>query len=171
MSDRTKRILEALGGAALALFIIRWIDSDVIASVDRSAGANFDPMPAAIATSLGYVIVAMGALLIAFLARRSVELWVGLSYTIGGAFLTFLFPVVWFLTAKGDNPAILSGPLADLLDQIWTQAEEGPLNSVAILGALTMVVGLITIGSVIRQRRRPVPVAPVSSLGAPAGSQ
>jgi hypothetical protein len=171
MSNRTRRILEALGGAALALFIIRWIDSDVISSVDRSAGANFDPMPAALATSLGHLLVAAGAILIVLLGRRSAELTVGISYTIVGAFLTFLFPVTWFLTAKGNNPAILTGPLAELLDRIWSKAEQGPLNSVTLLGAVMLLVGVITIGSVIRQRRTPVTVAPGSPIGLPASSR
>jgi hypothetical protein len=170
MSGRTMRILEALGGAVVILLVVRWLDSDVISGIQRSAGVNFDPMPAAIASSLGYLMVAAGALLIVLRARRSVELLVGIAYAIGGAFLTFLFPVTWFLTAKGSSPAILTGPLADLLDRFWTKAEQGPLNSVAILGAVMFLAGLVTIGSAIRQRRTPVSVAPASPLGVPASS-
>jgi hypothetical protein len=170
MSDRIRRIFEALGGAALALFIVRWVDTDVVSSIDRSAGQNFDPLPAAFATSLAYLLVAAGAILIVFLAWRSKELMVGIAYTVGGAFLTFLFPVTWFLTAKGNNPAILSGPFADILDRIWTKAEQRPLNSVAILGAVMLLAGLSTIGSVVRQRRTRPTVAPVSPIGLPASS-
>jgi hypothetical protein len=172
MSGRTMRILEALGGAAVLLLVVRWLDSDVISGIQRRAGVDFDPGPAAIASSLGYLMVAAGALLIVLLARRSVELLVGVLYAIGGAFLAFLFPLTWFLTAaKGNSPAILTGPLADLLDRIWTKAEQGPLNSVAILGAVMFLVGLVTIVSAIRQRRTPASLAPLSPLGVQASSR
>jgi hypothetical protein len=164
MSDRTVRIVEALGGAALALLIVRWLDTDVVANIHRQAGANFDLMPAAVASSLGDLAIAASALLIVFLARRAVNLWVGVPYAIGGVFLAFLFPAMWFLTAKGANPPILTGPIADLLDRIWTKAEQGPLNSVAILGAVLFLVGLVTIGSVVRNRRKPVAQGEVSPL-------
>ena len=172
MSDRTIRILAALGGAVLVLLVIGWLDSAVVAGIDRTAGANFDPMPAAVASSLGDLAIAAGALSIVLLARRAVDAWVGISYAIGGAFLAFLFPVTWFLTAaNGNSPALLTGPIADLLDQIWTNTEQGPLNSVPILGAVMFLVGLYTIGAVIRIRRASAPPVTVSPLEAQPSSR
>jgi hypothetical protein len=148
----------ALVGAGVMIAIARWLDSDVITGIQQRAGADFDATPAAIATSLGYLVIAAGALLIVFLARRAAYPEVGVLYAAGGAFLTFLFPLTWFLTVHGNSPAILTGPVADFLDSLWTKTEQGPLGAVPILGAVMFLVGLLAIGSIVRNREHVVAV-------------
>jgi hypothetical protein len=165
MSDRMARTVVALGGGAATIAIAGWLDREVI-GVQRGATAAFDVTTTAVVFSLGYVIIAAGVLLIVVLARRATYPVVGVLYVLGGAFLTFLFPVTWFLTAKGNSPAILTGPLADFLLRFWMKTEQSPLNAVAILGAVMLLVGLVTIGSGIRDRgrsTRAVAVVPMES--------
>ena len=157
ISSRASRTLVALVGAGVIIAIARWLDSDVITGIQQRAGADFDATPAAVATSLGYLMIAAGALLIVFLARRAAYPEVGVLYAAGGAFLTFLFPLTWFLTVHGNSPAILTGPIADFLDSVWTKTEQGPLGAVPILGAVMLLVGLLAIGSIVRDREHVVP--------------
>jgi hypothetical protein len=164
ISSRASRTLVALVGAAVIIAIARWFDSDVITGIQQRAGADFDATPAAVATSLGYLMIAAGALLIVFLARRAAYPEVGVLYAAGGAFLTFLFPLTWFLTVHGNSPAILTGPVADFLDSLWTKTEQGPLGAVPILGAVMFLVGLLEIGSIVRNREHVVPAVAVTPL-------
>jgi hypothetical protein len=152
----------ALAGAAVIIAIARWFDRDVISGIQQRAGADFDPTPAVVATSLGYLVIAAGALLIVFLARRAAYPEVGVLYAAGGAFLTFLVPLTWFLTVHGNSPAILTGPVADFLDSLWT--EQGPLGAVPILGAVMLLVGLLAIGSIVRDREHVVPAVAATPL-------
>jgi hypothetical protein len=154
MSDRMARTVVALGGGAATIAIAGWLDREVIAGVQRNSAAASDVTLAAVAFSLGYLMIAAGVLLIVVLARRATYPVVGVLYVLGGAFLTFLFPVTWFLTAKGSSPALLTGPLADFLVTVWMKTEQSPLNAAAILGADMLLVGLVTIGSSIRERGR-----------------
>jgi hypothetical protein len=103
-------------------------------------------------------MIAVGALLIVFLARRAADSAVGVLYAAGGAFLTFLFPLTIVLTLHGNSPAILTGPIADFLDSLWTKSEQGPLGAVPILGAVMFLVGLLSIGSIVRNREHVVAV-------------
>ena len=164
MSDRLVRTLAALLGGAGIIALAGWLDKEVIAGVQRSAAANFDVTPGAVAFSLGYLMIAAAALLIVALARRATFPVVGVLYILGGGFLTFLFPVAWFLTARGNSPAILTGPIADFLDSFWTRMEQGPLNSVAILGAVMFLVGLVTIVTILRTRARSLAATAVGPL-------
>ena len=164
ISSRASRTLVALVGAAVIIAIARWLDSDVITGIQQRAGADFDATPAAVATSLGYLVIAAGALLIVFLARRAAYPEVGVLYAAGGAFLTFLFPLTWFLTVHGNSPAILTGPIADFLDSVWTKTEQGPLGAVPILGAVMFLVGLLAIGSIVRNRGHVVPAVAATPL-------
>jgi hypothetical protein len=164
ISSRASRTLVALVGAAAIIAIARWLGGDVIAGVQQRAGADFDPTPAAVAVSLGFLMIAAGALLIVFLARRAPYPEVGVLYAAGGAFLTCLFPLTWFLTVHGDSPAILTGPIADFLDSLWTKTQQGPLGAVPILGAVMFLVGLLTIGSIVRNRGHAVPAVAASPL-------
>lgn len=150
MSSRASRTIVAIGGTALVLLVARWLDGDVLASIVRDAERSFHPTRAAIALSMGYLMIAAGALLISALARRAPYAVVGLVLAGAGAFLTFLFPLVFYLTASGNAPARLTGPVADLLDNSYSTLAQGPLNAVAILGAVMLLVGLITVGSVVR---------------------
>lgn len=163
MPDRSVRKLVALLGAAAVLGIAGWVDTVVILGIQRSSAQTFDVSQIAWALPFGYLTIAAAVLVIGLLARWAQSGLVGLVYALVGAFLAFLFPILW-LWAAGVNGAtpFLPEPIATFITEVYSNLEQGPLNAVAIIGAGMLLVGLATIGHALRHR---APAAPAEVQG------
>jgi hypothetical protein len=158
VSDRSTRKLVALLGAAVVLVIAGWVDTVVMVGIHRTSSATFDIIQIAWAVPFGYLTIAAAILVIGLLARWARSVLVGLAYALIGAFLAFLFPINWLWTAETNGaPPILPAPVATFVNEVYSHAEQGPLNAVAIIGAGMLLVGLASIGYELRHPVRAVP--------------
>lgn len=158
MRRRSTRNVIAIVGAGLVLGLVGWLDTVVVEGIRQRSSQTFDITGIAWALPFGYLAIAGGGAAIVLLARWAQSVTVGLVYALGGAFLVFLFPILWFWAASVNGAApLLPGPIATFVNEVYAHAESGPLNAVAILGAAMLLAGLATIGSALRHR---VPAAP-----------
>lgn len=164
MSRRWARNLLAVLGAGLILGLAGWLDTVVIAGIRQRSGQTFDITAISWALPFGYLAIAGAGSASVLLARWAHSVLVGLVYALAGAFLTFLFPILWLWTGSINGaPPLVSGPIATFLAEIYAHEETGPLNAVAIIGAMMLLAGLGVIGSALRHRAPTVPeVAPPS---------
>ena len=160
----------AFVGAAVILVVVGWLDAVVIVAIQRRSAQSFDVTGIGWALPFGYLILAGAILAIALLGRWAASVLVGVAYAIVGAFLTFLFPITWFLAAgvNGATP-VLPEPIATFISNIYFNVEQGPLNAIAILGATLLLVGLATIGQAVRKRVPAMTTGPAVPLAADAG--
>ena len=91
---------------------------------------------------------------------------VGSVYAIVGALLVFLGPInwIWAATINGADP-ILPGPITTLVNSLYINAEQGPLNAVAIIGAGMLLIGIASVVDAMRHRA-PAAAAPVATTSA-----
>ena len=153
MSPTSIRKVMAITTAAVVVGLASWLDSSVLVGIQRTSAASFDPTQSAWGLTLGYLMVAGAVLLIGLLARWAQSTIVGLVYALAGAFLAFLFPIVWLWSASinGADP-ILPGPIASFVDDAYLNLEQGPVNAAAIIGAGMLLVGIASIVASSRQR-------------------
>jgi len=165
MSDRSARKLVALVGAGVVLLVCGWLDAVVIVGISRRANETFDPSGIAWALSFGYLVVAGAVLVVALLARWARSAVVGVVYVLVGVFFVFLPPInwLWAATINGASP-ILPDPLLTLVNTAYVDAEQGPLNAVAIIGAAMLLVGGLSVAGVLRTRPSTPPMAASGSL-------
>jgi hypothetical protein len=153
VSQQSIRKLVALAGAAAVLVIAAWIDTVAMAGIQRRSSQTFDITEIAVALPFGFLTVAGAVLATALLARWARSVLVGAVYALVGAFLAFLFPIVWLWAASvnGATP-VMPAPIATFVNDVYLNLEQGPLNAVAIIGAGMSLAGVASIGSALRHR-------------------
>lgn len=154
MGGRMGRTVVALLGAGAVLVVIGWFDTDVVRAVQRTQATTFDMTQSAIALPVGYLAIAGGILLIGLFARWADSRLVDVVYALGGAVLAFLFTLVWTVAVSVNGaPAVLPDPLPSWVGNLWTTAENGPLDAVAIVGAGMFLIGVSSLILALRARR------------------
>ncbi len=163
MSDRSALKVVAVVGAGILLVIAAWLDSVVLVAIVKSASASFDVQSLVWAESFGFLAVAGTVLAVALLGRWARSALVGGVYAIVGALLVFLGPINWLWAASinGARP-VLPGPITTLVNNLYINAEQGPLNAVAIIGAGMLLVGIASIVDAMRHRA-PAAAPPVAT--------
>lgn len=169
MSGRTIRTLVALLGGAAILVVVAWLDTDVMRGIQQREAGTFDITEMVWALPLGGLVIAGGILALGLLARWAGSLLVGLAYLVVGAFFAFFVTLVWTVAAQVNGaPPMLPEPIVNSLGEVYRQAESGPLNAVAIVGAGMLLIGLYTIGLVLRSRASVVPRKEEGPMKVPA---
>jgi hypothetical protein len=154
-----------VGVVAALILVAGWFDGTVMRDTQQQVSRTFDIGPALSIRALGYLLIGGGALVIGIVGWRLRSLSLGIVYVIFGAFFTLLDTIVWKLAARiNDAPPVLPQPIAVAISHIYTW-EVGPLSAVPILGAATLLVGLLVLAATIRrpshtETRRPVAVEP-----------
>jgi hypothetical protein len=157
--SQLKWIAAALLGAGLILAFASWFDTSFVAAAVRKAGSDFDPVPAAWAIGIGYLVIGAAILAMSWLAGKARSLLVGLVYLVLGLFFAFLGVIIWIWAASINGaPPLLPGPIADFVSQFY-QYESGPLNAVAVISGGMALVGGANLVSIWRDRPTRAPMA------------
>jgi hypothetical protein len=153
-----------IGVLVLAVLVLvgGWFDGSVMREAQRQAGFSFDPGAALLQRAIGYLLIAGGCLTIGLAGWRLRSVPLGIVYVVGGAFFTFLDTITWKLAAQiNDTPPVLPEPMALAVSNIYFW-QSGPLNAVLIIGAATLLVGLIVLATTMTRlspARVPLPLS------------
>jgi hypothetical protein len=149
--DKSARTIVALLIVALLVAFVAWFDNGFLAGAEQEAARSFRMAGYALWLSVGYLVVAGSVLAVAVAARWAGSLWVGIVYSLVGAFFAFLRAIYFGPAGSASGaPSILPAALARLVAD--TYQSTGPLDATAILGAGLLIVGVGTIVWVVRQR-------------------
>ena len=168
---RPWRLAIGVGIVAALILIAGWFDGTVMRDTQQQVSRTLDIGPPLLIRALGYLLIGGGALTIGVVGWRLRSLSLGIAYVIVGAFFTFLDTITWKLAAQiNDAPPVLAQPIALAISRIYTW-ENGLLNAVPILGAATLLVGLLVLTATIRRPSPTVVVRPraVEPGGAESG--
>jgi hypothetical protein len=150
--SRAGRTFVALGGAGLVLVIAAWFDHVAFRNLVKVGAANFDPMPMALGSVIGSLLVAGSALLVGALAWRAASGVVAVAYVLVGGFIVALPWLTWtFAAGVNGTPAVLPEELADVLGDLYFDTT-GTLNAVGTIGGAMLIIGIVVLVRKLRDR-------------------
>ena len=161
--NRQARFVVGLGVVIVLLVVDGWFDSVVVVTAQREVARTFDPDVVLVARSLGFLLIAASVLLVTVAGWRFRSIELGLAYVVVGAFFAFLDTITWKLAAQvNDAPPILPEPIVRIVNAFYPW-EQGPLSATLIVGAGTLLVGIVLVGMPILRSGPPRLAAPGSS--------